>query len=135
MSTEEVNTNQNPSSNPAPAPAPASTSSSMSANIPDLSKYMRLIGLLQMIGGVLYCLTIVGAIIGVPVYIMGKRLRESADAFTSYHTSNSGRDLETAIERQTRAFFIQYVLAIIGLVIMAIYIVVMIGILVSGGFR
>ena len=135
MSTEEVNTNQNPSSNPAPAPAPASTSSSMSANIPDMTKYMRLIGLLQMIGGVLYCLTIVGAIIGVPVYIMGKRLRESADAFTSYHTSNSGRDLETAIERQTRAFFIQYVLAIIGLVIMAIYIVVMIGILVSGGFR
>ena len=135
MSTEEVNTNQNPTSNPAPAPVPASTSSSMSANIPDLSKYMRLIGLLQMIGGVLYCLTIVGAIIGVPVYIMGKRLRESADAFTSYHTSNSGRDLETAIERQTRAFFIQYVLAIIGLVIMAIYIVVMIGILVSGGFR
>ena len=135
MSTEEVNTNQNPTSNPAPAPVPASTSSSMSANIPDLAKYMRLIGLLQMIGGVLYCLTIVGAIIGVPVYIMGKRLRESADAFTSYHTSNSGRDLETAIERQTRAFFIQYVLAIIGLVIMAIYIVVMIGILVSGGFR
>jgi len=135
MSTEEVNTNQNPGSNPAPAPVPASTSSSMSANIPDMTKYMRLIGLLQMIGGVLYCLTIVGAIIGVPVYIMGKRLRESADAFTSYHTSNSGRDLETAIERQTRAFFIQYVLAIIGLVIMAIYIVVMIGILVSGGFR
>ena len=135
MSTEEVNTNQNPSSNPAPAPVPASTSSSMSANIPDMTKYMRLIGLLQMIGGVLYCLTIVGAIIGVPVYIMGKRLRESADAFTSYQTSNSGRDLETAIERQTRAFFIQYVLAIIGLVIMAIYIVVMIGILVSGGFR
>jgi len=135
MSTEEVNTNQNPGSNPAPAPVPASTSSSMSANIPDMTKYMRLIGLLQMIGGVLYCLTIVGAIIGVPVYIMGKRLRESADAFTSYHTSNSDRDLETAIERQTRAFFIQYVLAIIGLVIMAIYIVVMIGILVSGGFR
>ena len=135
MSTEELNPNQNPNPSPAPEPATAATSSSMSTNIPDLTKYMRLIGLLQMIGGVLYCLTIIGAIIGVPVYIMGKRLRESADAFTSYHASNSGRDLETAIERQTRAFFIQYVLAIIGLVIMAIYIVVMIGILVSGGFR
>jgi hypothetical protein len=133
MSTEEVNTNQNPSPNPAPAPAPTSTV--MSTNLPDLTKYMRLIGLLQMIGGVLYCLTIIGAIIGVPIYIMGKRLRESADAFTNYHASNSGNDLETAIERQTRAFFIQYVLAIIGLVFMAIYIVVMIGILVSGGFR
>jgi hypothetical protein len=135
MSTEELNSNQNPNPSPAPEPATATTSSSMSANIPDLTKYMRLIGLLQMIGGVLYCLTIIGAIIGVPVYIMGKRLRESADAFTSYNASNSGRDLETAIERQTRAFFIQYVLAIIGLVIMAIYIVVMIGILASGGLR
>jgi hypothetical protein len=135
MSTEELNTNQNQSPNPDPAPAPDSTPSSMSANIPDLAKYMRLIGLLEMIGGVLYCLTIVGAIIGLPVYIMGKRLRESADAFTSYNASNSSRDLEEAIERQTRAFFIQYVLAIIGLVIMAINIVVVIVILVSGGFR
>lgn len=137
MSNEEVTTNQNPSPNPNlnPAPTPTSSSTAMSTNIPDLVKYMRLIGLLQMIGGVLYCLTIIGAIIGIPVYIMGKRLRESADAFTNYNASNSGKDLETAIEKQTRAFFIQYVLAIIGLVIMAIYIVVMIGILVSGGFR
>ncbi len=133
MSTEEVNTNQIPNPNPAPAPAPASTP--LSASIPDLTKYMRLIGLLQMIGGVIYCLTIIGAIIGVPVYIMGKRLRESADAFTNYNSSNSGRDLETAIERQTRSFFIQYVLAIIGLVFMAIYIVVIIGMLASGAFR
>ncbi len=88
-----------------------------------------------MIGGVIYCLTIIGAIIGVPVYIMGKRFRESADAFTNYHSSNSGKDLEMAIERQTRAFFIQYVLAIIGLVLMGIYFVVIIGMLASGGFR
>lgn len=73
MSTEEVNTNQNPGPNPSPAQAPAPTP--LSASIPDLTKYMRLIGLLQMIGGVIYCLTIIGAIIGVPVYIMGKRLR------------------------------------------------------------
>jgi CHASE3 domain sensor protein len=66
---------------------------------------------------------------------MGKRFRESADAFTNYISSNSGKDLETAIERQTRAFFIQYVLAIIGLVIMGIYIVVIIGMLASGRFR
>lgn len=133
MSTDEVNTNQNPSPNPAPEPAQASTP--LSASIPDLTKYMQLIGLLQMIGGVIYCLTIIGAIIGVPLYIMGKRLRESADAFTNYNSSNSGRDLEMAIERQTRSFFIQYVLAIIGLVFMALYILVIIGMLASGAFR
>ncbi len=106
----------------------------MSSNLPDLAKYMRFIGLLAMIGGILYCLTIVGAILGIPYFIMGKRMRESADAFNSYNTSTSVNDLETAIERQTRAFFIQYVLAIIALVLFAIYMVVMIGILASGGF-
>ena len=135
MSNEEVTTNQNPSPNPNPNSVPGPASTAMSTNLPDLAKYMRFVGLLQMIGGVLYCLTIIGAIIGVPVYIMGKRLRESADAFTNYNTSNSGKDLEIAIERQTRAFFIQYVLATIGLVIMAIYIVVMIGLLASGALR
>ena len=108
---------------------------SMSTNLPNLSKYMSFIGLLAMIGGVIYCITIIGAIIGVPYYIMGKRLRESAEAFTGYNSSSSAKDMETAIERQTRAFFIMYVLAIISLVLLAIYLVVIIGLLASGGLR
>ena len=125
MSNEELTTDQSQVEAHAP----------MSTNLPDLAKYMRFIGLLAMIGGILYCLTIIGAIIGIPYYIMGKRLRESADAFKSYNTSTSAKDLETAIERQTRAFFIQYVLAIIALVLFAIYLVVLIGIVASGGFK
>jgi len=107
----------------------------LSATLPNLTKYMNFIGLLAMIFGVIYCLTIIGAIFGVPYYIMGKRLRESAEAFTGYNSSSSNRDLETAIERQTKAFFIMYVLSIVGLVIAAIYIVVLIGILASGGLN
>lgn len=106
----------------------------MSANLDNMPKYMRFLGLLAMIGGVIYCLTIIGAIFGIPYYIMGKRLRESADAFTNYNSNSSARDLETAIERQTRAFFILYVLAIVSLVILAIYLVVIIGVLASGKF-
>ncbi len=106
----------------------------LSSNLPNLSKYMSFIGLLSIIGGVLYCLTIVGAIIGVPYFIMGKRLREAAEAFSGYNASNSAGDLETAVDKQTRAFFIMYVLAIIGLVLMAIYLVVVIGILATKGF-
>jgi flagellar biogenesis protein FliO len=122
MSNEELTTNQGTQMTP------------LSSNLPNLSKYMSFIGLLSMIGGVLYCLTIIGAIIGVPYFIMGKRLRESAEAFAGYNASNSAGDLETAIEKQTRAFFIMYVLAIIGLVLLAIYLVVIIGILLAGGF-
>ena len=107
----------------------------LSATLPNLTKYMNFIGLLAMIFGVIYCLTIIGAIFGVPYFIMGKRLRESAEAFTGYNSSSSPRDLETAIERQTRAFFILYILAIISLALFAIYLVVIIGLLASGGLN
>ncbi|NLD62625.1 MAG: DUF5362 domain-containing protein [Bacteroidales bacterium] len=106
----------------------------MSTNLSNLSKYMKFVGLLMMIGGVIYCITIIGAIIGVPYYLMGKRLRESADAFTDYNSSSSVSDLQTAIGQQTKAFFIMYILAIIGLVLIAIYIVVLLAMLASGAF-
>jgi hypothetical protein len=122
MSNEELTTNQGTPVTP------------LSTNLPNLSKYMSFIGLLSMIGGVLYCLTIIGAIIGVPYFLMGKRMRESAEAFSGYGNSGSASDLETAIEKQTRAFFIMYVLAIIGLVLFALYLVILIGVLVAGGF-
>ncbi len=127
MSNEELTADQ--------GQAQTQTQTSMSINLPNLSRYMSFIGLLAMIGGVIYCITIVGAIIGVPYYIMGKRLRESAEAFTGYNTSSSAKDLETAIEKQTRAFFIMYVLAIISLVLLAIYFIVIIGFLASGSLR
>ena len=109
--------------------------SPMSANLPNLAKYMNFVGLLAQIGGIIYCITIIGAIFGVPYFIMGKRLRESAEAFTGYNSSNSGKDLTWAIDRQTRAFFILYILAIISLVLFAIYLVVIIGLLASGGLN
>jgi flagellar biogenesis protein FliO len=129
MSNEEFTPAQNPTPTQTQAQSPLST------NLPNLAKYMNFIGLLAMIGGVIYCLTIIGALIGVPYFIMGKRLRESAEAFTGYNSSSSPKDLETAIERQTRAFFILYILAIISLVLLAIYLVVIIGLLASGGLK
>lgn len=122
MSNEEFSTDQSQSM------------TSLPTNLSNLSKYMKFIGLLAMIGGVLYCITIIGAIIGVPYFLMGKRIRESADAFDGYRTSGSASDLESAIEKQTRAFFIMYILAIIALVLLAIYLIVIIVILAAGGF-
>lgn len=107
---------------------------SMSENIPKMAMYMKFIGILQIIGGALYCLTIIGALIGVPVIFMGMRLREAADGFKKYLASDSKQDLDVAIEKQKRSFYIQFVLSIIGLVIMVIYIIVLIGLLASGKF-
>ena len=121
-------------SNTETAPGNNQIQVSMSSNVPRMSKYMSFIGLIYIIGGALYCITIIGAIIGVPLIFMGIRLRESAHAFTQYLTSNSDQDLSTAIDRQTKAFFIQFVLTIISLVLLGIYIIVLLSILASGGF-
>lgn len=106
----------------------------MSINVPNMAKYMNFIGLLQIIGGALYCITIIGAIIGIPVIFMGIRLREAAEGFKRYLASDSKQDLSFAIERQTKSFFIQFVLAIISLALIGVYIIILIAVLAGGGF-
>jgi len=84
---------------------------------------MRFVGVFYIIIGALYCLTIIGALIGIPFIISGLRLRESADAYSGYSTSNDSNMLERAFERQASFFFIQKVLMIIGLVLIVLYII------------
>ena len=106
----------------------------MENKLPEMAKYMKFIGTFTLVVGIVYCVTIIGAIFGIPMYFMGRRLRESADSFLKYRRSNSGQDLYDAIEKQSRAFFIQYVFAIIGLVFMGLYLIILIILLVSGVF-
>jgi hypothetical protein len=105
---------------------------SISENVPKMAKYMKFIGILEIIGGAIYCLTIIGALIGVPVIYMGIRMREAAEGFKKYLASDSKQDLNYAIDRQTRSFFIQFVIAIIALAFLGIYLIVIIGLLASG---
>ncbi len=106
----------------------------MSETLPRMAKYMRFIGTFALVVGIVYCLTIIGAIFGIPMFFMGRRLRESAQSFMNYRSSDSRQDLYTAIERQSRAFFIQYVFAIISLVFMGLYIIILIALFASGAF-
>ncbi|NTW48496.1 MAG: DUF5362 domain-containing protein [Chlorobiales bacterium] len=85
--------------------------------IPKMASDMKFIGIFLIVAGVLSCLTIIGAVVGVPTLISGLRLRESADAFTIYLDRNDFSSLERAIERQSRYFFIQKVLLIISILI------------------
>lgn len=87
---------------------------------------MRFVGVFYIIMGALYCLSIIGAIIGIPFIICGLRIRESADAYTGYLSSSDTNMLERAFERQGSFFFIQKVLMIIGLVMIVLYIVFLI---------
>ena len=108
---------------------------SLSINVPNLTRYMNFIGILQIIGGALYCLTIIGAVFGIPSIFMGIRLREAADGFKRYLSSDSKQDLDYAIDRQTKSFFIQFVLAIISLAILGLYLIVLLIVLGIGVSR
>jgi hypothetical protein len=91
--------------------------------IPMMSKMgsdMKFVGLFHIIYGALNCLTIIGAIIGVPFIIAGLRLRESGDSFSDYLRSNNFQILEAALERTSRFISIYKVLIIIYLVLIGL---------------
>lgn len=87
-----------------------------------MCKDMQFLGILSIIAGALNCLSIIGAIIGVPIIFTGLRLRESSDAFQAYATTNDENALQKAIERLSRFFYIYKILAIIYLVLIGLMI-------------
>ena len=99
--------------------------------ITKLSSDMRFVGIFFIIVGVLYSVTIIGAILGIPLIISGLRLRESSDSFSSYMLSSDNNMLERALERQSRFFFIQKIFIIITLVFMVLYIIAIIVLIIT----
>ncbi len=106
-----------------------------SAAIPDMARDMNFIGIVTIISGAIACLTIIGAIIGVPIIISGLRLREAATAFMAYHDSSNSNTLMEGFERQGRYFFIQKVITMVGIVIGVLYLIFILSIFVCAGAR
>lgn len=97
--------------------------------IPKMVKDMKFVGIITLISGVLNCMTIIGLPIGIPMIFMGSRLRESADFFLMFNTSNDQFAFANAIDRQYKYFHIQKIMFIISLVLVAIVIIVYIAII------
>lgn len=87
---------------------------------------MKFVGIFTIIYGGLTCLSIIGALIGVPLIIAGLRIREAADEFTVFQSSNDSKALRRALEKQAKYFNILKILIIVALVLTVIYIIVMI---------
>ena len=96
-----------------------------------LTSDMRFVGIFYIIVGALYSITIIGAILGIPLIISGLRLRESSDSFSSFMFSSDNNMLERALERQSRFFFIQKIFIIITLVFMVLYIIAVIVLIIT----
>jgi hypothetical protein len=99
---------------------------------------MKFVGLFSIIYGALTSLSIVGAIVGIPMIIAGLRLRESADGYEAF-ARGDGSALTRAFEKQRSYFFIQKILIIVAIAGIVLYIagiilfVVILGS--SGGFE
>jgi hypothetical protein len=86
---------------------------------------MRFVGLFTIIYGALSCLSIFGAIVGVPLIIAGLRLRESADAFVLWLSSKEDNKLTQGFELQGKFFFIQKIIIIVTLILMVLSFIIM----------
>jgi hypothetical protein len=101
----------------------SATASMFHFTISKMTGDMNFVGIFYIIIGAFYCLSIIGAVVGIPLIISGLRLRESSNQFQAYLATNEEFALEQAIERQSKFFFIQKVLMIITLVFVVIYII------------
>lgn len=124
-----------PSSNPPPPPSFNPGSGNLNSIIHGMTGDMSLVGIVSIITGALYCLSCIGALVGVPLIFAGLRLRESADAFRNYAQTNSQSELDNAIQKQSRYFFIQKIFIIIALVFFVIYVIFMIFLFATGAFK
>ena len=89
-------------------------------SVSKMAKDMKFVGLFSIIGGALYCLGIIYALVGVPMIICGLRLREAADNFDYYEKSKDITFLQRGFEKQGNSFFILKVLIIISLALTAL---------------
>ncbi|MBL1213777.1 MAG: DUF5362 domain-containing protein [Ignavibacteriae bacterium] len=87
---------------------------------------MRFVGLFTIIYGAINCLSIIGAVIGIPMIFIGIRMREAADHFDMFKDSNDAKALRRGFESQSRFLNIQKILIIIGIVLFIVSILFMI---------
>jgi hypothetical protein len=84
---------------------------------------MKFVGTFTIVYGVLTCLTIIGALIGIPTIIIGLRIREAAEQFSMYRLTNNSTALRQGFELQAKYFRLIKILIIIGLVFTVLYII------------
>jgi len=87
---------------------------------------MNFVGMFTIIYGGLICLSIIGALVGIPLIIAGMRLREAADQFSIFKSTNNTGAMRSGFELQGKYYHILKVLIIVGIVITIIYIIIVI---------
>ncbi len=83
---------------------------------------MRFMGWVGMVYGILTCLSIVGAIVGVPLIIASHRFIEGINRFENYRQNRTEAELQAGFAELGRSFRILKILTVIYLVLIMGYI-------------
>jgi len=84
---------------------------------------MKFVGMFTIIYGGFICLSIIGALVGIPLIIAGMRIREAADQFKIFKITNNTGAMRSGFELQGKYFHILKVLIIVGTIITILYII------------
>lgn len=82
---------------------------------------MRFMGWISLIYGILTCLSIVGAVLGVPLIIASHRFIEGVNRFDLFRQSGTQDELQAGFYELGRSFRILKILTIIFLVLTVLY--------------
>ncbi len=82
---------------------------------------MRFIGLVGMVYGVMTCLSLVGAVVGVPIIIAANRFLESIKILQEYRVHGRQGDLSTAFHEMGRSFRLMKIIVLISIGLTVLY--------------
>ncbi len=82
---------------------------------------MKFMGVAGMVYGILTCLSIVGAIMGIPIIIASNRFLEAIKIFEQYRISNRPEDLASAFQELGRSFRLLKIVVMISLGLTVLY--------------
>lgn len=91
---------------------------------------IKFVGMFVIIMGAINCLSIIGAVIGIPYIFIGMRMRESADQFDIFRMNNDARAMRAGFELQAKYFKIIKILIIISIVLMVLGIILFFALLI-----
>ena len=87
---------------------------------------MKFVGMFSIIYGAITSLSIIGALMGVPLIFVGVRMRDAADYFQAYQMTKDRTALINAFDAQAKFFKITKILIIVSIILMISYFIVVI---------
>lgn len=98
----------------------------LSDTVNKMAADMKFYAVFYVIVGIFYCLTIFGALYGIPLIIYSVKLKDSATQYSEFVTSNDFFTLQKAMENQRKFFFFNKVIIIIGILFTLLYILLIV---------